>query len=313
MIGEVFGHLSDLYLEWNDLEKAMAYAQQEIELAQSGHMLLALVDGYLKLAAATAAQGDEQAAREALGLAVDTAVHLHAKPILAQVGIQQARHEMAWGNLAAAVVWAEQYTRQRANENCKLTPLQVQTADLLLARIWLTQGRATAALELLQEVMRQLEAVGRVRLVAEASVLQALAWAAQNDDAAAQDALIRALSLAKDEGYIRLFVENGSALEPLLNQVHHLFPKYVSQLLNAMPASLATGSPAVPLLDPLTEREQEILTLIARGQTNRQIAEALFISVGTVKGHVNHIFSKLEVKNRTQALVKARELDLLHA
>lgn len=95
--------------------------------------------------------------------------------------------------------------------------------------------------------------------------------------------------------------------------MRHLFPDYVSQLLQAIfPPAAADAAPS-PLLDPLTEREQEILNLIARGQTNRQIADALFISVGTVKGHVNHIFGKLDVTNRTQALVQARELNLLKA
>lgn len=312
MTGEVFGHLSDLYWEWNDLEQASAYARQEIELAQSGHMLLALVDGYLKLAAATAAQGDELAAREALDLAAETAVQMQSTAVSAQVAMYRARHELAWGSLTAAAAWADDYVRQRAGENCALTPLLAQSADLLLARVWLAQGQTAAALGLLQEAIRQYEAAGRIRLVVEASVLQALTWAAQKQEAiAAQKVLIRALALAKQEGYIRLFVENGLALVPLLNQVRHLFPDYVSQLLNAMPSSPPTGSPASLRLDSLTEREQEILSLIAQGQSNRQIADALFISVGTVKGHVNHIFGKLDVKNRTQALVRARDLNLL--
>jgi LuxR family maltose regulon positive regulatory protein len=94
--------------------------------------------------------------------------------------------------------------------------------------------------------------------------------------------------------------------------VRHLFPDYVSQLLSALPAG-PENNPSALLLDPLTEREQEILSLIAQGQSNRQIADALFISVGTVKGHVNHIFGKLDVKSRTQALLRARELNLLDA
>jgi len=309
--GEVLGHLSDLFWEWNDLEQAAAYARQEIELAQSGHMLLALVDGYLKLAAALAAQGDEAAAREALGLAGDTAVSLQSIPLSALVAMQQARHELAWGQLPAASAWASQYATQRASRACHLTPLLAQSADLLLARVWLAQGQTGAALGFLQETLHELEASGRIRLVAEASVLQALAWATVNEGGQAQKALGRALTLAKPEGYVRLFVENGRALVPLLLQTHHLCPGYVSQLLNAMPGGSADRAAVSRLPDPLTEREQEILDLIAQGQSNRQIASTLFISVGTVKGHVNHIFSKLEVKNRTQALVRARALDLL--
>lgn len=309
--GEVFGHLSDLYWEWNDLEQAKAYAQQEIDLAQSGHMLLALVDGYLKLAAAQAAQGERAAAREALDLAATTAAQLQAAAVSAQVTMHQARHELAWGNLSAAAAWAHQYAHQRAGGTNSLTPLLAQTADLLLARIWLAQGQIGATLELLQEAVRQFEAIGRIRLVVEANVLRALAWAAQNQETAAQKALSSALAAARQEHYIRVFVENGPALVPLLNRARYLFPDYVSQLLSAMPSSPASSAPPSAALDSLTMRELEILRLIAQGQSNQQIADTLFISVGTVKGHVNHIFSKLDVKNRTQALVRARELKLL--
>jgi LuxR family transcriptional regulator, maltose regulon positive regulatory protein len=311
MTGEVFGHLSDLYWEWNDLEQAATYARQEIELAQSGHMLFALVDGYLKLASATAAQGDEMAARDALDLAWETAGSLQSASLPGLVAMQQARLALTWGDLATAANWAEEYTRLRAGTARNMTPLLAQTADLLLARIWLAQDQTAAALELLQECIRQFEAVGRIRLVAEANVLQAFCWIDQNENAAAQKAIIHALTLAKQEGYIRLFVENGPVLMPLLNQVRHLFPKYVAQLLDALAASPKTAPAASLSLDPLTDREQEILGLIAQGLSNSQIADALFISVGTVKGHVNHIFSKLDVKNRTQALLRARDLNLL--
>lgn len=311
MTGEVFGHLSDLFLEWNNLEQAADFARQEIELAKSGHIRLGLVDGYLKLAAVTAAQGNENAAREALQLACETAVPLQSAPLSAQVAMQQARHELDWGNLTVAAAWADSYYPRRGRKECVLTPLLAQSADLLLVRIWLAQNRIEDALSLLQEIIPTFEAVGRTRLVAEASVLQALAWNMQNQERAAEKALIRALALAKPEEYIRLFVENDRALAPLLRQVRHLFPEYVSRLLNAMHGTPAEDLLGFPLLAPLTDREREILGLIALGQTNRQIADALFISEGTVKGHINHIFSKLDVKNRTQALVRARALNLL--
>ncbi len=310
MTGEVFGYLSDLYWEWNDLEQAFTYARQEIELAQSGHMLLALVDGYLKLSAVYTAQGDEAAAREALGLAEAAAVPFQAAPLAAQIAMIQARHELFWGNLGYAAAWADDYAHQRGTEACVLTPLQAQSADLLLARVWLAENKTAKALALLQEVTSQFEAVGRIRLVVEANVLQAMTCIAQEQNTEAQKALIHALALARPEGYIRVFAENGQILVSLLCQVRHLFPDYVSQLLNTIPSTSATRSSGSLLLDPLTEREREILSRIAQGQSNRQIADGLFISLGTVKGHVNHIFSKLDVKNRTQALLRARELNL---
>lgn len=312
LTGEIYGHLSDLYCEWNELEQAAACARQEIELAQSGHMLLALVDGYLKLAAATAAQNDRAAAQEALQLATQTAVQLQSAPVSAQVALYITRCQLAWGKHDTAEEWAETYARRRKTPDCPLPPLMAQAADLLLARIWLAQGHPAAALNLLQEALHELEAAGRIRLVVEANVLQALAYARQNETAASQKAVIRALALARPEGYVRVFVENGRSLAALLHHVRHLFPNYVAQLLSAMGEGAATSQAGSGLLlDALTERERDIMALIAQGQTNRQIADALFISVGTVKGHINHIFGKLAVQNRTQALVRARELDLL--
>lgn len=315
-IGEIFGHLSDLHWEWNDLAQAVAFAEQEIELAQMGHFLLALVDGYEKLAAAKATLGETQAARGALNQAMQTAVQLQSPPHAAQIALTQARYDLAWGNLAAAAAWAAGFAHQRQNNTCPLHPLVMQTAEVLLARIWLAQGQADAALELLQDVTPKLESAGRMRLVVEALILQALAQTAQGQGAAAKQAITQALTLAQGEGYIRVFVENGAAIIPLLQQASPLFPGYVSQLLAALPpagASRQLPDKQPTLLDPLTDRELEILALMAQGHSNHQIADSLVISVGTVKGHVNHILSKLDVQNRTQAVARARELHLLNA
>jgi LuxR family transcriptional regulator, maltose regulon positive regulatory protein len=312
LTGEIFGHLSDLYWEWNDLEQAADYARQEVELASAGHTLLALVDGYLRLAAVQAAQGERAAAEESLGLAAETAARLQSASISAQVEMARARYALAWGHLAAAVEWAESYARCRQTPDCPLTPLAAQTADLLLARVWMARGRTEAALNLLQDLIRAAEAAGRIRLTVEAYTLQALAYDRQQETARSQKAILHALALAKPEGLVRVFVENGRPLAALLAQVRHLYPNYVAHLLNEMRAGAMTGAAtdeACP--DPLTEREQDILALLAQGQSNQQIASALYISVGTVKGHINHIFSKLNAQNRTQALLRAHELGLI--
>ncbi len=310
--GEIFGHLSDLYWEWNDLEQAAAFARQEIELAQSGRMLLALVDGYLKLAVVLAAQGNEEAPRT-LMLARETAVQLQSAPVSAWVELHWAQYDLARGNLAAAADWAQAYAQRRKTPQCVLNPLLAQSADLLLARIWLAQGQTDDVLDFLAEVLPEVGEAGRLRLAVEAHVLQALAWQRKKDVANAHQALAHALSLAKPEGYIRVFVENGPSLAALLGDLRHLYPEYVPQLLQALAADVPEGQTAVSgLLDPLTERELDILGLMAQGQSNQQIADALFISVGTVKGHVNHIFSKMDVQNRTQAVLRARELGIVN-
>ncbi len=308
-IGELFGHLSSLYREWNELEQAESYAQQEVELARAGQMFWPLVDGYLKLASVQAARGAVNEAREAMALANEAGLHLKSRQVTARIALHQARHELEWGNLPAAASWGDEYRRGREAGQEPFTPLMDLSAEVLLARIRLVQGNTEEAHELLQDVQRQAEATGRVRLVVEASILLALAQSKLKRTGAAQKTIIRALSLAQPEGYMRVFIENEPALATLLAQVRHLFPDYVAKLLNAM--TVEAGRPGEPPLDALTDREREILSLIAHGQSNQQIADTLFITVGTVKGHINHILSKLDVQSRTHALARARELGLL--
>lgn len=309
--GLLYGHLSELYREWNDLDQALAYAEQELELARAGHMLLAQIDGYLELAATTAAMDDVVAAREALNQARQAAELLESVPVCAQVAMQEARHELFYGDLGAAAGWAEDYDARRGSGESALTPLHAHTADVLLARIRLRQGRNSEALALLEQVAAACNLSGRIRLLTEVYVLEAMAHAALDNSEQAQQAIVRALTLAWQEGYVRVFVENGQRLAPLLAVARHLFPDYVNQLLKLLSAGTTRDDPYSGLLDPLTPRELEILKLIGQGKTNGQIAGSLFITVGTVKGHINHIFSKLDVTNRTQALVRARELELM--
>jgi LuxR family maltose regulon positive regulatory protein len=97
----------------------------------------------------------------------------------------------------------------------------------------------------------------------------------------------------------------------LLPEVRHFAPKFVDELLAKTPKAGETAqSPGSPY-DPLSEREIEVLNLVARGYSNRQIAEALYVTLGTVKKHLNNVFSKLQVKNRTQAVARARDIGLL--
>ncbi len=156
----------------------------------------------------------------------------------------------------------------------------------------------------------------------EILVLQALAHAAQDDIDSALAPLARALALAEPEGYVRLFVDEGIPMAHLLSAAasHGIMPDYVSKLLAAFTAALqptadgaplSPASPAQPLVEPLSQRELEVLQLVAQGLSNRQISERLFLALSTVKGHNRVIFDKLQVQRRTEAVARARELGLL--
>jgi LuxR family maltose regulon positive regulatory protein len=154
--------------------------------------------------------------------------------------------------------------------------------------------------------------------------LQALALQARGDLTAALAALTSALALAAPEGYIRLFVDEGAPMAALLREAHArgIIPVYVAQLLAAFSRTEGRGlrtesihsvlSPqSSALVEPLSERELEVLRLIADGHSNQSIADRLIIAVGTVKKHINNIYGKLDVQSRTQALARARALHLL--
>lgn len=126
--------------------------------------------------------------------------------------------------------------------------------------------------------------------------------------------LSRALLRAEPEGYIRLFVDEGEPIVALLRQAYArgMTPDYVATLLSAAGApERAAPAPTRSLLEPLTEREREVLGLLVAGLSNAATARELVISVGTVKSHINHIYGKLGVQSRSQAIARAHTLQLL--
>ena len=155
--------------------------------------------------------------------------------------------------------------------------------------------------------------------VIEILVLQAIAYHAQGDLPAALLPLQHALALAEPEGYVRMFLDEGSSMMQLLREAsaREIMPDYTHKLLAAFEAEKRKSedkpdlSPVQPLIEPLSQRELEVLQLIAQGLSNHEISERLFLALSTVKGHIRIIFGKLQVQRRTEAVARARELGLL--
>lgn len=170
---------------------------------------------------------------------------------------------------------------------------------------------------LLDRLLQAAEAGGRGQSVVEILLLQALAYQEQGEMETAVVAVQRALSLAEPEGYIRLFVDEGQPMRELLATAlaQGASPEYVTRLMQAIdPSHDAASAPPEPnqlLIEPLSDRELEVLGLLANGLTNQAIADDLVIALSTVKKHVNNIFGKLNVSSRTQAVSRARELNIL--
>ena len=133
--------------------------------------------------------------------------------------------------------------------------------------------------------------------------------------------------LAEPHGYVRIIINHGAPIAALLRAAHArgIAPGYIERLLHAMPRTGGSGlrtelagatdsvlSPQSSILvEPLSARERDVLRLLANGMDNAQIAHALSIAISTVKAHINHIFGKLGVHNRLEAVLRAQELDLL--
>jgi LuxR family maltose regulon positive regulatory protein len=191
----------------------------------------------------------------------------------------------------------------------------------------MAQARWDEALSLLTQLQPIVEGSARKTSLIELLALRALALQTQANSAESIAALVHALTLAEPEGYVRTFIDEGEAMRLLIADCRLRIEKrngrlhaYVDKLL----AAFQTAGPGVDDLEisqqhskiqnpsePLSERELEVLRLIGDGLSNHEIAAKLVIGLGTVKTHINNIFGKLDVKNRTQAVARARELNLL--
>jgi LuxR family maltose regulon positive regulatory protein len=325
--------LGNLHREWNDLAAAEEYLAGGMEriLADVTPNALYFELGSIALARLQHARGDHIGAQATLERFADLGYERAFDPlVLAHGAAMRARLSLAQGNLDAAVRWAD--TSGLHADDDDLSYLH-EAAYLTLASVHIAQGRqaepdqTSAALRLLDRLLAAAEAGARMGSAIEILSLQALALQVRGDLTAALSVLTRALALAAPEGYIRLFVDEGAPMVALLHEAHArgIIPAYVTKLLAAFPRTESqelstepTGSlhsvlrpPSSSLVEPLSERELEVLRLIADGHSNQAIADRLVVAVGTVKKHINNLYGKLGVQSRTQALARAGQLRLL--
>ena len=222
----------------------------------------------------------------------------------------EVRIQLALGNQPAVERWAR---RMGLRSDSEPDPASMRAYGLL-ARMLMMQRRWAEALSLLDRLLPLQEASGAGGLVVEALVLKSVALWSLGEKDQAFSSLGQALALAEPEGYVRTLVDEGEAIHELLRLAlaQGLAPAYSSRLLAAFSGtSVPVQPPASGLVEPLSEQELRVLRLVASGMSNRETAEELYVTVGTVKKHLNNIFGKLGVKSRTQAVARARELNLL--
>jgi LuxR family maltose regulon positive regulatory protein len=312
--------LGMILYEWNDLEGALYHTRQGLDLCRPWGQMDMLSGAYLPLATVLQACGDAAGARalvqEMVRLAEPVSPYLAAVTATDQAGLL-----LGQGDVAAAARWAQQ---RGLRFDDPLVFQQVPTY-VVLARLLLAQGRLAEALSLLQGLFKLVDEAGAIGRAIEVLVLQALVLQAQGRIEPALQSLGRALALAEPEGYVRTFIAEGAPMAALLREASRrgIAATYGSYLLTALgdeaagqrsrrearPASAVPAQEA--LVEPLSAREIEVLQLLATGHANKEIAERLIISLGTVKNHLKNIYGKLEVHSRTGAVARARDLGLL--
>jgi LuxR family maltose regulon positive regulatory protein len=317
--------LGDLLRECNELEAAERYLLQGMVLVKEILTLepFVAVLGYSAMARLEQARGNSREAHMTLDALAHLAEQRHFPPhLLTQVAAVRAQLELVQGNVAAAIRWAD--TSSLSFEDDDL-PYSREGEYLALARVRIVQACGDPQSPLLLDVLRLLDRLlqdaepkARLDSVLQILIVRALALEALGDRPSALSTLERALMLAEPEGYIRLFVDEGEPVWALLRHSHmrSAVPAYITTLLEAFGAQhlqdlSSTSAHSASLLDPLTEREREVLRLLLEGASNREIARRLVLSVNTVKRHVYNLSSKLGVQSRAQAIVRARDLHLV--
>jgi LuxR family maltose regulon positive regulatory protein len=317
--------LGDLLRERNELESAEQHLLEGMALIKATLTVEPFVAmlGYSSLVRLQMSRGNTREALATLDALVHLAEQRHFAPhLLSQVAAVRAQLELARGNLAAAIRWADASGLSTEDENLSF-PREGEC--LALARVRITQGRNDPAgpylkdgLRLLERLQRSAESKERRSSVLEILVLRALVLEAQRDRGASLSTLERALLQAEPEGYMRIFIDEGAPMLALLREMHarSRVSGYVATLLSAFGEQHVTDlTPAsarpVQLTEPLTEREREVLRLLLEGASNREIARRLVVSVNTVKRHVYNLCGKLGVQSRTQAIARARTLNLV--
>jgi LuxR family maltose regulon positive regulatory protein len=299
--------LAELHYERNELAEALHHALLGTELGACSGEIKAVLSGSCILALIWTAQGAFERAWQELWKAERIAALgrvLWLREQMAAIGMHLALQQKDLGGAKRALQTIDIDTEGGLEQ---APPLERAEERLLLARVWLAEEKYRAVVNLLDPVVQAAHQGKRVRMSMAAQALQAMALYKLRERQRAARILNEALTVAGPEGYARTFLDIGEPMQEILQgiEVGGGTRGYTRRLLEA------GGTNSRERHGGLSEREYEVLHLLAAGMSNQEIAEALVVAISTVKVHVKHICQKLDVQRRMQAVAKARETGVL--
>ncbi len=312
--GKLFGIWGEILCEWNELERAEAHIRKAVELCEREGNVATVGLSYLYLLRVLWAKHDLAAVEQTL-FKLDELARSSNVPMWIPEALV-AWKSWLWlrqGNLEAA----EQILRTHGISPQSTPGYRQEGAYLSLARLLIAQGRPGETDCFLPQLYSQAESRGQIGLMIVCLCLSALAGARQGLKGKAVDFLEKALAFAEPEGYVQVFLEEGPPMARLLHEVatRGVTSWYAGKLITAFSGHIPQldkhGALVNQLVQPLSAREIEVLKYMAEGKSNAEIASHLYLSPNTLRAHSHHIFGKLDVHNRLQAVNKAKELGLI--
>ncbi|MFC1936042.1 tetratricopeptide repeat protein [Chloroflexota bacterium] len=329
--GEALFGMAELFYEWHRFDDAMEYLEEGFKLTQKWGSI-ASVEGLLTKARILRAQGELDAAHGILLEARQLALQSEASELddyLVEAHLAQNWLEL--GDINAAFRWVQDRGLAEWSEESDKFLIDKIMAELdqvteysfisqhrrrsfeffSLVRVLMSQGQTEEALTILERLLEFSQSRKLFGREIQLQILIALVHNARSDNRLALDSLKRALSLAEPEEYMRVFLDEGLPMQDLLKQAaeEKILPAYVNRLLQGFTEKGQTQKQS--LVDPLSEREMEILRLLPTSLTAPEIAEHLFVAESTIRTHIKHIYAKLNVNRRFDAVEQAKDLGLL--
>lgn len=301
--------LSRIACEQNRLDESLELTRQGLALAEQwGHGEFILT-GYIDRAEVLLAQGDAPGALDAMARAKRLSGDMIWPSWMEALDVK-----MQWiaGKQAAVSVWARDFETRQTTLALNLQNVAIY---LMLARAWMTEARWPEAREMARRVWDVVGSTEMMHRKLETLILSVLAYAGNQQSQKASEMLEESLALAEPEGYVRVFLDEGPGIVPLLQAIplHSPWRGYARHLLAEYARTDAVKYPVQPgdLVEPLSARELEILRLLNTSMDVQQIADQLVSAVSTVRTHIRNIYAKLGVNRRMEALQRGKELGLV--